>query len=140
MEVKVLEAVEVSLGWRDLDNRTFHPRPTHKRTKGVPHVGAILKHIAVSTKMVEPHEIDLEEMPLRMMLGVAWEETCAGLYGDGHGFTWQPGELMRDGIAGSPDGWIKKAGRVVQVEEWKFTHLSCRNRTIADMWLYLAQV
>ena len=137
--MKVLEAVEVSLGWKDLDVRTFHPRPTHTRTKGVRHVSAIIKHIAIATKMMQEYEVDLEEYPLRMAMGVAWEEMACGLYGNGDGFTWQPKEVMRDGVVGSPDAEVKKAGRIVQIDEFKFTHLSCRTKTIADMWMYLTQ-
>ncbi len=138
--MKVIEAVDVSLDWGDLERRTFHPRPTHKRTKGVRHVSAIIKHIAVTTGMMQKYEVDLEEYPLRMAMGVAWEEMAVGLYKD---IIWQPREVERDGIVGSPDGLTIKGTlgkyKAVCVEEWKFTHLSCRSKTIADMWMYLMQ-
>ena len=42
-----------------------------------------------------------DEMPLRMAMGMAWEDWAVGLWPD---MEWQPGELCRDGIYGSPDG------------------------------------
>ncbi len=144
--MKVLEAVDVTLDWGDLERRTFHPRPTHKRTKGVRHVSAIIKHIAITIGMMQKYEVDLEEYPLRMAMGVWFEEGAAGLYGGEDGFHWQPKEVERDEIVGSPDAEIRKfvlkgkgVPKVTQIDEFKFTHLSCRSKTIADMWMYLMQ-
>jgi hypothetical protein len=40
-------------------------------------------------------------MPLRMMFGMFFEEGMAGLYPD---MNWQPGEMQKDGVFGTPDG------------------------------------
>jgi len=59
-------------------------------------------------------------MPVRMAVGMAWEEWAVGLWPKT--FQWQPGECKRDGIIGSPDGKMPRVGGGNwQLEEFKCT-------------------
>lgn len=123
--MKVLEAVEVKLEWHDLENLTFHRRrDTQVRVAGV-HVGQVLRHIAIASKMYSEEDRE-DEMPLRMFLGLAFEEMAARLYKD---MIWQPGEFEADGVSGNPDGVtlieVEGSGAVC-VDEFKYTGKSQR--------------
>lgn len=97
--MRVLETVEIQPEWSDLDNLTYHARPEPVRSPGV-HVSDVLRHVAIQGRMYT-EEDRADEMPLRILLGLAFEEMAARLYED---MWWQPGEMSWDGIAGSPDG------------------------------------
>ena len=134
--MRVLSTTEVKLTWGDLQSRVNHPEPRMQdRTSGY-HVGKILKYIAVSSGQLTLQEIqDEEEMPLKKMLGMAFERWVAGLYPD---MIWQPGEYEDSGIIGSPDG-LSIAVLSGAVEEFKFTYYSLR-REVESQWLWLRQI
>jgi hypothetical protein len=151
--MQIIEQVEVKLNWSDFNNLHVHPYPIHKRSKGI-HVSDILRKIAIKTQVLKESEIEEEFAPLRVFLGLAWEQQCVRLY---KGIKWQPGELKRDGIAGSPDGesicpndYYPPASMTDQViiEEFKYTAKSCRIpgstpdtvRDITQDWLWRNQV
>src|SRR5262245_27067297 len=101
--MKVLSQVEVKLEWSDLDEMVFHGRGSGARSQGV-HVSGILKHIALKMNMFKEEDRQ-DEFPLRMLLGMGFEEQSARL----HDIWWQPGEyvLFEDEdvpIYGWPDG------------------------------------
>lgn len=118
---------------------------TGPRTPGV-HLSGITRHMALSTGLLKPFrvgstqdirngEMDEEEMPLRMMLGMAYERWVAGLYPE---MEWQPGELSKDGIVGSMDGFtIEDYGTVV--DEFKLTWKSSYQPFLSkknQLWLW----
>jgi hypothetical protein len=105
----ILEETDVSLERVDLNSRS----PIHKnvnqrgrvvestRAKGM-HLSGVLRYVAVESGLLKvAQEIDEEELPLRMALGLAWEEFAVSLYPE---IDWQPGEVTEDGIAMNCDG------------------------------------
>jgi hypothetical protein len=144
----ILEQTEIKLEWADLQKLHYHPQPVYSRSKGL-HLSDILRKIAIETQQLTDEDRE-DEMPIRIFLGLAWEEMCVRLYPE---INWQPGELKRDGVYGTPDGESKigipgldKKERCV--EEWKFTHKSCRmkggppesNRDIRGDWMWMHQI
>lgn len=119
---EVLEQTEISLEWLDMRNLTYHPRIVHPRSKGV-HVSGIIKVLAEKMKLYKAGD-ELDDMPTVVLLGTAWEEAAARLYPE---MDWQPGEVSRDGIVGSPDGRSNNAFRLM-IDEFKLTYKSNRNR------------
>src|SRR6266571_1050494 len=107
----LLDTTEVFIELSDIERR-IRPKPDSEwtakpRSKGV-HVSDILQYAWYGSSSDEDRERkkkeadeDLEILPLRMALGLAWEEWVAGLYPE---MEWQPGEFEKDGIIGSPDG------------------------------------
>lgn len=136
--MKILLHENVQLEFADIRNRTpiniVHG--TVARSPGV-HLSGVLREYALKAEILTPSELDEDEYPLRMALGVAWEEFLASLYPE---TAWWPGEWVRDGVAGNPDGvglllperedlddpsegW--KPAMII--EEVKYTHKSCSN-------------
>lgn len=121
---------------------------TGPRTKGVVHVQAINKALGVAAKKLGSDEDSPFEKfsdsyyPLMPALGVAWEEFRASTYPEDE-LIWQPGELERDGIYGSPDGmWMALSG-VEGVDEpvaiWECKQTTKRIQGISELWMYLRQ-
>jgi len=152
--MKLLEQTEVQIEWDDINKMGRHERPDLPRSPGI-HLSGVLKYIAVKTEMLTADEVREEFFPMRMFLGMAWEEYCVGLYSDIH---WQPGEVERDDITGSPDGGSylkvpKIRSKVPVIEEWKGTWKSAKmkgtsvrsdgsftHRDILNDWLWQRQV
>ena len=144
----VVEVVEVKLEWRDLENLTDHDRPKNRpRSPGV-HVSGILKHVARMRKAWTREDED-DEMPLRILLGLAFEESAARLYKD---LWWQPGEFeLSDGMGptvyGSLDGLEDIGFPCFRVHEFKYTGKSLREKggkedqlkDIRTEWLWMQQ-
>jgi len=116
--VRLLEVTEVQLDWADLDNLTYHERPSLIRSPGC-HASDVLKFIAEERNLYD-NEDRRDGMPLRILLGLGFEEAAARLYPD---MWWQPGEMEHDGVIGSPDG-ISHIGGLYQGEDsdgvWQF--------------------
>jgi hypothetical protein len=123
--MRVLEIVEVQLQWPDLENLTYHERPKMTRNPGV-HVSDVLRHVAIKHKTYTEEDRD-DDMPLRVLLGLAFEESAARLYA---GMIWQPGQIEVDGVTGSPDGLsvldVDGVGGMGAVDEFKYTGKSQR--------------
>lgn len=96
-----------------------------------------------------------DDMPLRVLLGLAFEESAARLYPKMH---WQPGQIEWDGVIGSPDGISPipfSDPQTHYIDEFKYTGKSQRvkgaktqaNGTVADKdlkdirgeWLWMQQ-
>lgn len=139
--MKILESKQVAVEWDDLDEWRRQPDPDeHERSSGV-HVSGILKAVALDLNLLQNKQVDtedLDEFPLRMMLGLAWEHYMAGFY---PGMHWQPGELERDRIFGSPDGesWLDEYEDLC-IDEFKFTYKSIRRRNLLNEWMWIHQV
>lgn len=98
-------------------------------------------------------DVDEGEMPVRMMMGMFYEEGMAGMYPTMH---WQPGEMERDGVFGTMDGLseitkdypiarLRSIDSVyaVLVEEFKLTWKSEFNygkEKITSNWMWMRQV
>lgn len=141
LAMKVISAKQVTLDWSDFSKvgrygshifSTNGRKRTHRST-GV-HVSEILKYIVKELNMLKSiDQDDLDEAPLRMFLGMGWEYIIVSLI---DGLVWQPGELIRDGIAGSPDGRrMIRVGPLMRqcITEMKFTKKSSRNFDITEL-------
>jgi hypothetical protein len=129
---EVVQQVELSLEWLDMRALTYHERGSTVRSKGV-HVSGIIKHIAHLRRLYKDDD-QLDEMPTVVLLGSAFEESAVRLYDD---MVWQPGEIERDGVFGSPDGRSVMADQLAilfkimtcwVLAEFKFTYKSRRHR------------
>lgn len=123
----LLETVEVKLEWSDLDRLTYHSRPELVRSPGV-HVSDLLRQTALRQNLYTEEDRQ-DDMPLRILLGLAFEESAARLYPTMH---WQPGEVEHGGLAGSPDGLSILAQfdlpNNAAVDEFKYTGKSMRRK------------
>lgn len=143
---KILDITEIKLDWSDLNVRVEHVREQHKRSKGV-HVSGVLKYVAQEMKILKPRaEDEIDEMPMVVAAGFAMEGLLSGLYPH---MMWQPGEVKRQGIVGSPDGVSMLSiteGRGIAdtvIEEFKLTYKSLRTRVgdaILNEWLWMEQM
>src|SRR5882724_9449740 len=107
----LLSQSEVRLEWSDVNNRVVKKKATKqtKRSAGV-HLSGVIKHVLTTSGMLKTEDTD-DEMPLRMAIGMAWEEWAVGLWID---MDWQPGECRLDGVAGSPDGITPLLGATIK--------------------------
>lgn len=112
---------------------------THERSGGV-HVSGILRYIATTSGLLRvDDDEDLEALyPMRMALGQAWETFAQGLW---ENLIWQPGEIERDGIVGSPDGLSITDDESI-LDEFKLTYKSFRKHhpSIHGQWLWTRQM
>lgn len=135
----ILSIEEVKLEWDDITKRVLHPtQDTEHRASGV-HLSGIIRKVAVATGKLRLGQRSEEEFPLRMALGMAFENWVVGLYPD---MIWQPGEQYLDGISGNPDGMsvleISPGYSFLVVEEFKLTWKS-RKEDILGEWMWLTQ-
>jgi hypothetical protein len=145
----ILEAKQKTLDWNDFElvGRHGSHRFTHDgqlrpmRSSNAVHVTEILKFIFTELNMIKfIDQEDLDEAPLRMFLGMGWEYVIASMYEEMH---WQPGELVVDGIVGSPDGKrVVEYNRINHgvISEMKFTSKSLRTFDLNDrkhaLWVW----
>lgn len=124
--MKILEETEVRLERADLLSRSPISRPITKkgrlyqaaRTPGI-HLSGILHYIAIESGMRKVIEqMDEDELPLRMAMGLAWEEFAASLY---PAMLWQPGEVSYEDVLMTCDGHSFDANDVFSLEEFKLT-------------------
>lgn len=139
---------EIRLTHEMMADRRVMPRINAPRTKGV-HVSAINQRLGIASKKLTDSDSDsfpFERMtethyPLMMALGVGWEEFRASFYRDDE-LIWQPGELSRDQICGTPDGLIVD-GPVMALAgtsiTWECKRTTKKITTIADHWMYQKQ-
>ena len=134
IEVRVLEQADIALEWDDLDRWIQHPAPKIKRKSGV-HVSGVLKYIAQELDILKADD-KLDLMPMCIATGMAMEAWIVGLYTD---LKWQPGQLTRGGVTGSPDADRIVNGRIRKCE-MKATYKSIRTRqNILDEWMWIQQ-
>lgn len=101
---QLLSKSEIALDWADLRTWEQQARDVQPRTSGI-HLSGVIKAVMVKLgKLTDEDEAD--EMPLRVAMGVAWEDWVVGLavIKDEWRVVWQPGEWERDGVYGTPDG------------------------------------
>lgn len=136
----VLDPVMMSSG------RTFRGQaPSVPRSKGV-HVGAVNRSLGIAAgKLSDPEDVDFPferftdtEYPLLPALGVSWEEFRASHYGHGE-LIWQPEELTRDGLFGTPDGLLVEAETGDFTRFWECKYSTKKLQSITSLWMYLKQ-
>jgi len=138
--MKLIDQVEVKLEFADMERLMTQRKPLERqeRSEGV-HVSHVLRYLAKKFNMYSTED-ESDEMPLRMMLGLAFEEYASRLYPN---LWWQQGEYERDGIYGNPDG-IDEYG---YIHEFKYSGKSIRVkggtseqwRDIRSEWLWMHQ-
>lgn len=110
------------------------------RSPGI-HVQAINKALGVAAgKLDGDEDSPFERMsettyPLMMALGVGWEEFRASHYSESE-LLWQPGELERDGLFGTPDGLLLQHD---PVSIWECKRTTKKIQSISSCWMYLKQ-
>jgi len=110
----------IVIEWQDILGRAKHvkPKTANIRSSGI-HLSGVNKYVLTKLGYLSPDDLT-DEMPLRMAVGMAWEDWAVGLWPD---MIWQPGEWERDGVFGTPDGY--SPGAVLtdrpMVEEFKAT-------------------
>src|SRR5580692_8137272 len=131
---------EVKIEWTDINKLEFRPRPKRIRSNGI-HLSGIIKYVLETSGLLSADDVT-DEMPLRMCVGMAWEDWAVSLWPE---MTWQPGESVLDGVVGSPDGWsatgnpsptVEGAG---VLEEFKATWKSAFTRpdiTKEKIWMW----
>lgn len=133
----LLEEHEIKIEWTDILTRRVRKKPksTEVRSSGV-HLSGVIRHCLTSMGKLTVDEIRNEEMPLRMAVGMAWEDWSVGLWPD---MIWQPGEKELDGVFGSPDGLSYMGVEQPTVEEYKATWKSRRtygNVVESSLWMW----
>jgi hypothetical protein len=124
----LIEEREIQLERRDVwARRKRKPVATGERSSGV-HLSGIIRHCLIETGKATARELDDDELPLRMAVGMAWEEWMAGLWPD---MIWQPGEKELDQVVGSPDGITVEGVEEPLLEEIKCTWKS--RKTYGDV-------
>lgn len=116
---KLITETEIKLEWTDIDAIAPKERVyTGPRSSGV-HLSGVIKYVLQTAGLLDPDDLT-DIMPLRMAVGMAWEAFVVGLWPN---LVWQPGEVSRDGIVGSPDGITpaREADDVSCLEEFKAT-------------------
>jgi hypothetical protein len=97
---QLLEEKQIHIEWGDIDRlATKTRRSVAARSSGV-HLSGVIKYVMTTAGLLTPEDAT-DLMPLRMCVGMAFEQWVVQLYPD---LVWQPGEVSRDGIYGSPDG------------------------------------
>lgn len=113
----LLAQSQIAVEWTDLDKwvQKRVAKKTSARSTGI-HLSGIIKHVLTTSGSLNTED-RTDEMPLRMAIGMSWENWVVGLMGKN--FIWQPGEKCCDGIYGSPDGLTTAPIR--RVDEFKAT-------------------
>lgn len=120
---------EVRVEWKDIESRIVRERPKLKRSSGI-HLSGVIKYVLTTSGLLDPDDLT-DEIPLRMCVGMAFEDWIVGLYPD---MIWQPGECLLQGVCGSPDGISAKS-----LEEFKATWKSSHTRqdiTKERIWMW----
>lgn len=118
--------------------RPFVERP---RSKGI-HVQAVNKQLGIAAGKLTSDEDDdfpFERFsqtvyPLMPALGVAWEEFRASFYALDE-LLWQPCEFERDGIFGTPDGFVLSKYDPL----WECKQTTKKIQCVTKCWMYMKQ-
>lgn len=130
----LIQESEIRIEWTDIDGRVAKKKPkgSSVRSSGV-HLSGVIRSCLMATGDLAEAEIRTEEMPLRMAIGMAWEDWAVGLWPK---LQWQPGECCMDGVFGSPDGITWPV-----LEEFKATWKSRRTYgNVVDQKLWMWQL
>lgn len=126
--------------------RTFRGAPPSvPRSPGV-HVGAINRSLGIAAGKLSDADADdfpfdrftATSYPLLPALGVGWEEFRATHYRHDQ-LIWQPCELSRDGIFGTPDGLFFEEETDDFSCFWECKYSTKKLQRIDSLWMYLKQ-
>jgi hypothetical protein len=129
-------------------NRVRREWVVQPRSKGY-HVQACNKVLGIAAKKLSDSEgadypfdrFSNTHYPLMPALGLSWEELRASLYSEDE-LIWQPGELERDGVYGTPDG-LAMTDEMFQLgvacANWECKQTTARIKSITDCWMYVRQ-
>jgi hypothetical protein len=143
---EILEETTVEIDRVDLCARSPIVRPVSKkgrivepaRTPGI-HLSGVLRYIAIEGGLFKNIETDINEerLPLRMALGLAWEEFVVSLYVD---IAWQPGERLVDGISMTCDG-LSQSNDEPLLSEFKLTwkKVCTAEELVREQWYWMQQ-
>ncbi len=106
------------------------------------HVGAVIRALGIAAgKMSDSDDDDFpfERLtdtvyPWMLALGCGWEELRASHYGLDE-LIWQPGELERDGLYGTPDGLLMYTPE----RNWEAKRTTKKIQPVAGCWNYIKQ-
>lgn len=120
-------------------SRVDRPRRVLKRSPGV-HVSAVIESLAVKNGVLKKRKREdfAEEYPLQMALGLAFEEFMASFYPLDE-LIWQPGEIKRDGIFGTPDGLMGLGDIHPSLADWECKRHASEPRPLDDCWMDMKQ-
>lgn len=154
--MRILSESRIVITPRMMRERTFRTPPERPRSPGV-HVQSVNRALGIAAGRLSDSDDDSfpfermtdEVYPLMMALGVGWEELRASMYPEER-LIWQPGELERDGIYGTPDGLILNQQPLVggcydvgwdpyEPEDWECKQTTKKVQSIKECWLYLKQ-
>lgn len=155
--MKVHYQEEIRITHEMMANRRTLIRTPQPRTPGY-HLSAINARLGVAAKELTDSEaygfpferITATHLPLMLALGQNAEEFRAQFFQDDE-MLWQPGELTRDGIHGTPDGLIFAGTLNPGVDpvidlpfrdlprSWECKRTSKKTCHVSKHWLYLKQ-
>lgn len=119
--------------------------PSVPRSHGV-HVSAVNRALGIAAGKLSDADADdfpfdrftETSYPLLPALGVGWEEFRASHYGHDQ-LIWQPCELHRDGIFGTPDGLLWEDETEDFSCFWECKYSTKKLQGIGSLWMYLKQ-
>lgn len=158
--MKVHYQEEIRITHEMMANRRTLVRTPQPRTPGY-HLSAINARLGIAAKKLSdsdaygfPFErITATHLPIMLALGQLWEESRASFFQDDE-MLWQPGEMARDGIFGTPDGLVIAGSRNPGLtgyrecglgwtddlpRSWECKRTSKKICDVRDHWLYLKQ-
>lgn len=149
---------EIKITHEMMANRRVLVRRPQPRSNGY-HLSAINARLGIAAKKLTDSEaygfpferITDTHLPLMLALGQNAEEFRASFFQDDE-LEWQPGELCRDGIYGTPDGLIfagshnpgitcPNAVKFIDVPRlWECKRTSKKLCDVREHWLYMKQI
>ncbi len=96
---------QISLEWTDIQSVIYRQSSLPKtkmsvvRSPGL-HLSGLIKVEMVKRNLLKQEDLQ-DTMPICVGMGIAWENWVVGLWPE---MTWQPGEVKRREVTGSPDG------------------------------------
>ena len=110
----------VSISFDDEDRRVNLVHKPKPRYPGI-HESDILQYVAYEVGWLKQGERQEEDYPWRWAMGKAWEEYWFSLPWAQEATEWQPGEIVKDEIAGNADGLTSDDTWGILIEETKCT-------------------
>ena len=140
--MRILEEKRIVLSQDMMRERTFRGKADRPRSPGV-HIQAVNRALGIAAGKLSDSDDDSfpfermtdEVYPLMMALGVFWEEGYVSTFREDQ-LIWQPGELERDGIFGTPDGLLIDQEELVG---WECKQTTKKIQSISSCWMYLKQ-
>lgn len=138
--MRVLSEERIALTPQLMESRTKRELISRPRSPGV-HVQSVNRALGIAAgKLTDsdgedyPFEkFSASSYPLMPALGVAWEEFRVSCYRESE-LIWQPMELERDGLYGTPDGLMVHSDAI-----WECKLTTKKVQPVAGCWMYIKQ-